>query len=205
MCIIYCDYMMDIFLQVWGGSGYLLAKILLAHAEGLHEDRTWRIAGWFAYLIGLPAWVILLAGKQNWIASAIEAGGAPALILGLASAWKRCDHVPRGVDWSVKAFTYLMIADGIGYSIYYFKGITTVSQVLEIGVTLGFLLGSYLLAKKHPWGWLLFAEMLISMGMLMYIQDKAVLVFQQGISLVFVINGFIRAIKKIKPPRYATP
>lgn len=188
---------MDMFLQVWGGSGYLLAKILLSHAEGLQADKTWRIAGWFAYLLGLPAWVILLAGKQNWIAAAIEAGGIPALILGLVSAWRQIKQVHRLVDWSIKAFTYLMIVLGITYSVYYFKGITTASQVLEIGVTFGFLLGSYLLAKKHPFGWLLFAEMLISMGILMYLQDKLVLVFQQGISLVFVANGFIRARRKI--------
>jgi hypothetical protein len=188
---------MDIFLQVWGGSGYLLAKILLAHAEGLQKDKTWRMAGWFAYLLGLPAWVILLAGKQNWIAAAIEAGGAPALILGLVSAWKQLDRVHRLVDWAIKAFTYLMIALGITYSVYYFKGITAASQVLEIGVTFGFLLGSYLLAKKNPFGWLLFAEMLISMGILMYLQDKLILVFQQGISLVFVLNGFIRARRQI--------
>ncbi|MDR2500445.1 MAG: multidrug transporter [Treponema sp.] len=191
--------MMDIFLQLWGGLGYLLAKALLAHAEGLREDRSWRIAGWSAYLIGLPAWVVLLAGKQNWIAAAIEAGGAPALLLGLVSAWKRSAHTHKAADWLVKACTGLMIAGGIAYSVYRFRGITALSQGLEIGVTVGFLSGSYLLAKKNPFGWLLFAEMLIAMGVLMYIQDKRLLVFQQGISLVFVINGFIRARSKKIP------
>ena len=192
-------------MQIWGGLGYLLAKILLAHAEGLREDRSWRIAGWSAYLAGLPAWVILLAGKQNWIAAAIEAGGAPALLLGLVSAWKRSAHTHKAADWSVKACTYLMIAGGIAYSVYHFQGITTLSQCLEIGVTIGFLLGSYLLAKKNPFGWLLFAEMLIAMGLLMFIHEKWVLVFQQGISLVFVIIGFIRGMRNrnasISPPR----
>jgi hypothetical protein len=195
---------MDLFLQIWGGLGYLLAKVLLAHAEGLREDRSWRVAGWSAYLIGLPAWVILLAGKQNWIAAAIEAGGAPALFLGLVSAWKRSARTHQAVDWSVKAFTYLVIAGGIVYSVYHFQGITTLSQCLEIGVTIGFLLGGYLLAKKNPLGWLLFAEMLIAMGLLMFIQEKWVLVFQQGISLVFVISGFIRGMRSrnaaLSPP-----
>ncbi|MDR3171367.1 MAG: multidrug transporter [Treponema sp.] len=195
---------MDIFLQVWGGAAYLLAKILLAHAEGVQDDRKWRLIGWTAYLLGLPPWVILLGGKQNWIAAAIEAGGAPALLLGLVMAWKRLEQVPRYLDWGVKALTYLMIALGIAYSMYCFGGITALSQVLEMGVTLGFLLGSYLLAKKNPFGWLLFAGMLISMGILMYIQDKPVLVVQQAISLIFVIQGFIRARRKNRYTRRHT-
>jgi hypothetical protein len=52
----------DLFLQR-GGIGYLLAKILLAFAEGMNDGRKWRIIGWFSYLIGIPAWVILLGNK----------------------------------------------------------------------------------------------------------------------------------------------
>ncbi|GHV33784.1 hypothetical protein AGMMS4952_26050 [Spirochaetia bacterium] len=51
--------------------------------------------------------------------------------------------------------TYLMIVIGVSYSLYPFGGITAFSQVLEIGVTIGFLLGSFLLAKRRPSGWLL--------------------------------------------------
>jgi len=189
---------MDIFLQVWGGVGYLLAKILLSHAEGLSDDRKWRIVGWSAYLIGLPAWVILLVGQQNWIAVAIEAGGAPVLLLGLVMAWKRLDKVHKYYDWGVKGFTYLMIAIGVGYSLYCFGGITTFSQTLEIGVMVGFLLGSYFVAKKNPIGWLLYAVMLLSMGSLMLIKGKPILVGQQAISLIFVIIGFIRSIRRVK-------
>jgi flagellar motor component MotA len=67
---------------------------------------------------------------------------------------------------------------------------------LEIFVTFGFLLGSYLLAKNNPIGWLLFALMCMCMGILMLLQDKTLLVFQQGISLIVVIVGYIKAIKK---------
>jgi hypothetical protein len=184
---------MDVFLQVWGGTGYLLAKILLSHAEGLTHDRKWRMAGWAAYLAGLPAWVMLLASRHTWIACAIEAGGAPSLVLGLIMAWKQINRINRILDWSIKVFTYLVILLGIAYSVYYFKGITTVSQVLEIGVTFGFLLGSYLLAKKKSVGWLLFAEMLVCMCVIMMIQGKWILVFQQAVSLVFAIIGFVRS------------
>jgi hypothetical protein len=187
---------MDVFLQLWGGAGYLLAKIFLSHAEGLRDDRKWRIAGWMLYILGLPAWVILLAGKQNWIAAANEAGGGPSLALGLVLAWKGRRRAHPAVDWGVRIVTYLMIVLGAGYSMYTFGGITAFSQVLEIGVTVGFLLGSLLLAKKSPSGWLLYAVMVISMGSLMFIQGKVILIVQQGISLVFVTLGFIRAMRR---------
>jgi hypothetical protein len=186
----------DLFLQIWGGGGYLLAKILLSHAEGLEKDRTWRIAGWLAYIIGLPAWIMLLAGKNDWIAAANEAGGLPALVLGLVLAWKGLDKAPALADRGVKIFTWIMIALGLGYSIYFFGGITSFTQILEMGVTIGFLLGTYLLAKKKPAGWLFFALMLCSMGTLMYFQGKVILIFQQALSLVFVIRGFARGISK---------
>jgi hypothetical protein len=186
----------DLFLQIWGGIGYLLAKILLAAAEGMNSGRKWRIIGWISYLIGIPAWVILLASKNNWVVAAIDLGSIPAMILGLVTAWKEDGQVNEIFDIVVKIFTLLMIILGISYSIYYFHGITTFSQILEIFVTFGFLLGSYLLAKNNPIGWLLFALMCICMGILMLLQDKILLVFQQGISLIVVIVGYIKAVQK---------
>jgi hypothetical protein len=164
----------------------------------LEKDRPWRIAGWLAYIIGLPGWIILLAGKNDWMAAANEAGGLPALVLGLVLAWKGLDKASALADWGVKIFTWIMVALGLGYSIYFFGGITSFTQILEMGVTVGFLLGTYLLAKKKPSGWLFFAMMLCSMGTLMYLQDKVILVFQQALSLVFVIRGFVRGISKAK-------
>jgi hypothetical protein len=185
----------DIFLQIWGGIGYLLAKILLALAEGMNNNKKLRIIGWFSYLIGMPAWVILLAGKNNWVVAAIDLGSVPSMILGIIIAWKQNIEINKVFDIFVKFFTFFMIMLGTFYSIYYFHGITTFSQILEILITFGFLLGSYLLAKKNPAGWLLFALMCTCMGILMLIQDKMLLVFQQGISLVVIIVGYIRAIK----------
>ena len=46
---------MEMFLQCWGGIGYLLAKILIVRAEYLENDRNLRLIGWIAYLLGLPA------------------------------------------------------------------------------------------------------------------------------------------------------
>jgi len=183
----------DLFLQIWGGIFYLLAKILLALAEGMNNDRKLRIIGWFSYLFGIPAWVILLAGKNNWVVAAIDLGTIPSMILGIITAWKQNIQVNKVFDIFVKAFTFFMIILGTSYSIYFFHGITTFSQILEILVTFGFLSGSYLLAKKNPAGWLLFALMCTCMGILMLIQEKTLLVFQQGISLLIIIAGYIRA------------
>jgi hypothetical protein len=187
---------MDIFLQLWGGGGYLLAKILLSHAEGLQDDRKWRVAGWSAYILGLPAWVILLIGKHDWIAAANEAGGGPALVLGFVLALKGLDKAHPVVDLGIRIFTYGMIVFGVSYSLWFFGGITAFSQILELGVTVGFLLGSYLLAKRKASGWLFFMLMLISMGILMHIQGKIILIFQQGISLIFAVIGFVRALRR---------
>jgi hypothetical protein len=187
--------LMDVFLQLWGGGFYLLAKILLSHAEGLRHDRNWRVAGWGMYILGLPAWVVLLAGRQNWIAAANEAGGGPALALGLILAWKGSGRAHPVAEWGVRIFTYLMIAFGTGYSVYSFGGLNTFSQALEIGVTIGFLLGSFLLAGRKAAGWLLYALMTVSMGTLMLIQGKAILVVQQGVSLLFVALGFVRSVR----------
>jgi len=186
----------DLLLQIWGGVGYLAAKILLASAEGMNNNRKLLIIGWFSYLIGIPAWVILLVGKNNWVVAAIDLGSVPSMILGIIIAWKQNIHINKVFDMFVKFFTFFMILLGVFYSIYYFHGITTFSQILETLITFGFLLGSYLLAKRNPAGWLLFALMCTCMGILMLIQEKKLLVFQQGISLVVVIVGYIRAIKK---------
>jgi len=187
----------DLFLQIWGGIGYLLAKILLASAEGRDNNRKLRIIGWFSYLLGIPAWVILLAGKNNWVVASIDLGSVPSMILGIITAWKQNIQVNKAFDIFVKVFTFFMIMLGTVYSIYFFHGITTFSQVLEIIITFGFLLGTYLLAKNNPVGWILFALMCTCMGILMLIQDKILLVFQQGISLAVIIFGYIRARKKL--------
>ena len=184
----------DLFLQIWGGIGYLLAKILLASAEGRNNGNKLRIIGWFSYLLGIPAWVILFISKNDWVVAAIDLSSIPSMILGIVIAWKQNTQTNKIFDMFVKIFTVFMIVLGTSCSIYYFHGITTISQILEIIITIGFLSGSYLLAKKNPAGWLLFALMCICMGILMLIQGKTLLVFQQGISLVVIITGYIRAI-----------
>lgn len=191
---------MDTALQIWGGSFYLINKILFALAEGKKQKikRNLKLNGWAIYILGVPAWVTLLLSEQNWIAASIEAGGVPSMLLGLYTVYQNSNSPNRLFDKVASFFTYGSIALGVGYSLFDYGGITSFSQILEMGVMLGFLLGSYLLAKNNSTGWLFFMIMNGSMATLMLIQHKPLLAVQQIVSLSFVIYGF-RASRNKKP------
>lgn len=196
---------MDLILQLWGGLFYLTNKICFSLAEGRdkHSKRQLRLFGWGIYILGVPAWVIILVIKHNWIAASIEAGGLPAMFLGLVNIYNNSDKHNRFFDPLAAFSTYTFIILGSCYSFYDYGGLTSLSQLLEIGVMIGFLLGSYLLAKNRTSGWLFYMLMNACMGTLMLIQKKPILAFQQGVSLCFVIFGFLvatRSNSKQAPP-----
>ena len=188
---------MDLMLQIWGGGFYLLNKIFFALAERKRESskRQLIIAGWTVYLLGVPAWVIILVSKHDWIAASIEAGGVPAMLFGLVNAFQKTGSHHKGFDRFASFFTYAALILGVAYSLRDYCGLTAVSQGLEIGVMIGFLFGSYLLAKKNLYGWLFFILMNSSMASLMLLQHKPLLAGQQLVSLCFVVYGFTIAIK----------
>jgi hypothetical protein len=188
---------MDLILQIWGGSFYLANKVLFSFAEGRKgsSKRTLKIAGWMIYLLGVPAWVIVLIGKHNWIAASIEAGGVPAMLFGLFNAFKNTESINKKFDAFASLCSYSFLIFGIFYSLYDYGGIASISQLLEMGVMVGFLTGSYLLAKSNPIGWLFFMLMNVSMASLMLLQHKPILTAQQLVSLSFVIYGFTMARK----------
>ncbi|MEJ2045007.1 MAG: hypothetical protein P8X74_15295 [Reinekea sp.] len=187
---------MDLTLQLWAGVFYLTNKILFSLAEGKSAElkRTMKTAGWVVYLLGVPAWVILLVGKHNWIAASIEAGGIPAMLLGLYNALYGHNAAKWFYNHLVSFLTYAFIVFGISYSFYEFGGIKTLSQGFELAVMVGFLLGGYFLARGNLKGWLFFMLMNLSMGSLMLLQGKTLLAVQQMISLVFVVYGFVSAL-----------
>lgn len=190
---------MDIVLQAWGGGFYLLNKIFLAIAEGKKKKRKrqLKLAGWAIYILGVPAWVIILISKHDWIAASIEAGGVPSMLLGLVTVYKGSEYPNKYFDLIVSSFTYVFLIFGVCYSVYDYGGLASVSQLLEIGVMIGFLIGSYLLAKGNLFGWLFFMLMNGSMATLMLIQSKPLLSAQQIVSLCFVVYGFLVAAKPI--------
>jgi len=186
---------MDLVLQLWGGFFYLTNKICFSLAEGKAEktQRELRLAGWLIYILGVPAWVIILIMKHNWIAASIEAGGIPAMLLGLLNVYKNGAGTNKVFDIVASFSTYAFMVFGVSYSLYDYGGLNSISQVLEIGVMVGFLLGSYFLAKNKNSGWLFFMLMNGSMGTLMILQGKPILAFQQALSLCFVVYGFLCA------------
>ena len=191
---------MDIILQAWGGGFYLLNKIFLSLAEGKNQKtkRQLKIAGWLIYILGVPPWVIILVSKHDWIAASIEAGGVPSMLFGLFTVYQNAESPNKVFDLTASIFTYGFIIIGVCYSVYDYGGITSISQLLEIGVMIGFLIGSYLMAKSNLYGWLFFMLMNGSMASLMFIQSKPLLTVQQLISLCFVLYGFTVALQSIR-------
>lgn len=182
---------MDIFLQFWAGIFYLLNKIFFSFMERgskAIQKRHWRIWSWAVYLLGLPAWTIIFILERNWIAAALEIGGLPSMAMGLLVAIK--GDVQKSPAW-LNYLALICIAAGTIYSFYDFGGFSTFNQFLESALTLGYLIGTYLLAKKHSSGYLWFMLMNISCGWLMWIQNYPWLAIQQLISLGFIIDAFL--------------
>jgi nicotinamide riboside transporter PnuC len=188
---------MDLALQAWGGGLYLLNKIFFAVAEGQLEanQRKLRMAGWLVYIFGVPAWVIILVGKHDWIAASIQVGVVPSMLFGLYNAFTHTERPNKTFDRIASLCTCVCLALGGSYSLYDYGGLTAVSQILELCIMVGFLVGSYLLAKKNLYGWLFFILMNACMGTLMLLQHKPLLSAQQLLSLCFVVYGFSVALK----------
>ena len=185
-------------LEGWAGLFYLFNKISLFFSEkGSNEKKKskWSVSAWAVYLIGLPAWVVIFVLERNWIAASIEAGGAPAMLLGLTLAiqnLKREKKKKKSTKW-LDRIARIVILIGIGYSLYDYRGLNTINQVLELSMVIGFLPGTYLLAKKksRSQGYLFFMLMNGSNALLMLIEHHPWLTAQQIVSLGFVIAAFI--------------
>jgi len=191
--------MLILLLQFWGGSFYLLNKLFFSRAERaatLQPQQRWRIRAWAAYLIGLPPWVYIFISERNWIAAAVESSGVPAMLIGLSAAWHGHTQFRKRV-W-LDHLAKLMIIVGLGLSFHDFGGLTTLNQILELGVASGFLLGTYLLAKSKPQGyfWLLVGN--VSAASLMMRQGYFLLMAQQLFSFILVFDAYRIQKQKIK-------
>jgi len=186
---------MDLILQIWAGGFYLINKVLFAFAEGKSNDvkRNIKIKAWIIYILGVPAWVAILVAHQNWIAASIEAGAIPAMLLGLYNTYHNNKKHNKWFNRIVAWCTYTSLAFGVIYSVLTHGGIVSISQLLEVGVMMGFLLGSFAIAKNNPVGWLFFILMNLSMASLMLLQDKPILMAQQLLSLLFVVYALIQS------------
>ena len=183
--------MLDLLLQIWGGTFYLLNKLFFSNAEraaNLSLQQKWRLRAWTAYLIGLPPWVFIFISERNWIAAAVESSGAPAMIMGLSAACQ--GHAEHHEYVWLDHLARLMIIIGLGLSLYDFGGLATFNQLLEVGVAAGFLLGTYLLAKYKPQGYFWLMAGNISAAWLMMRQGYYILMTQQVISLSLVLDAY---------------
>ena len=182
-------------LEVWGAAFYLLNKFCLSRAERTAKSsayRDWKIRSWIFYLTGLPAWVLVLTNEKNWIAAAVETGAAPAMIMGLIIALKGRGEEPRWLDYGAKTF----ILGGVALSLSEHDGIANLSQWLEIGISLGFLLGTYYLAKDQLKGYLWLVVGNLSCSALMWLQGYPILAVQQALSLGLVVDAVITRRRK---------
>lgn len=189
---------MEIFIQIWSATLYLLNKVFFAFAEGKSAavKRKLKLWGWGVYILGVPGWVIILTGHHNWIAASIEAGGLPSMFLGFFAEYFKNKKPNRALNTVAKGCVYVFLVAGITYSVIDYGGITSVRQVLEMLAMAGFLIGSYLFARDNRGGWLCFMLMNVCMMILLYIQGKPLLALQQAASLSFVAYGFIKALKR---------
>ncbi|MFH1823464.1 MAG: hypothetical protein ABH817_01995 [archaeon] len=188
--------MLLIVLQILGGVFYLANKVFLALSESRKNKETarkWRIASWIVYLLGLAPWVILFIIKHNWIAASVETSGLPAMVLGLILSLRgSTKSPPKWLDW----IALFCIPMGLIYSIYDFNGLNTLTQWLEILLVLGFLVGTYRLAKEKNDGYLWYMLMHVACGWLMLIENFPWLVAQQTISILFIVYAYFLSRKK---------
>ncbi|MCG8684628.1 MAG: hypothetical protein MI892_07120 [Desulfobacterales bacterium] len=194
--------MIDLLLQIWGGMFYLLNKLFFNKAErsdNIEYQQKWRLWAWSFYLTGLPAWIFIFISERNWIAAAVESSGVPAMLIGLSAAWKGRTQI-HGYGW-LDHIAKLMVCVGLGLSFYDFGGLVTLNQLMELGIAVGFLMGTYFLAKEKAQGyfWLMVGN--LSAALLMMRQGYYLLMVQQFFSFSVVIDAYriqiIRAKEKV--------
>ena len=191
-------------LQWLAGGFYLLNKVFLSFSERSRKNgneglaRRWRIASWTIYLAGLPPWIVLFVSWRNWIAASVEASGAPAMLLGLVLAVRGSQSKPpRWLD----GLAFVCVPFGFAYSLHDFHGLKTLTQWLEIGLVVGFLMGTYQLAKQRPSGYLWYVLMHISCGYLMWVQHSPWLLLQQVVSLAFIADAYVTQRRQKPSPK----
>ncbi len=183
-------------LSLWAGSFYLLNKIFFALSEQYPTDsinnKKWRKWSWITYVIGLPGWLIYFTLKHNWIVFAVESTGLVSMIFGLVMI---ASNEGKKIK-ILNTVSIIAVIIGLGFSVYDFGGVLELTQFLELGTAVGFLIGTYLLAKKRPVGYIYFMLMNICCGLLMITQSNYILAIQQATSLIIVIYAYMTSCKK---------
>lgn len=183
-------------MQLGGGAFYLLNKVFFSFKERSYGERSrlWSIWAWIVYIIGLPFWLVILAHEKNWMVVFVEAGGLPAMLLGLLIAMSKEHEKPTLESEKLKErldnFARWAAAFGILVSLVNVGLMSHGTQWAELGVAMGFLIGTYQLAHNKLEGYRWFFLMNASAGTLMFMQGYTWLGWQQVASLLFVIDAY---------------
>ena len=196
------DYGLSLALQFWGGVFYLLNKIFFALKENRSKydkagERFWRVRAWTVYIIGAPAWLIILYQEDKFMTLLVETGGLPSMALGLLIATRHNSKSPMSQEWKTwtKRLDWLAWTSavlGVLVSFYVIGMMTDYTQWLELGIVLGFLVGTYRLTHDHLDGYLWFLLMNGSAGALVFVEGYPILGVQQILSLGFVLYAFVK-------------
>lgn len=156
----------------------------------------WRIWSWITFLVGLPAWMIIFFIERNWIAAALEAASIPSVALGLIIAVRGEGKKPQWLN----ALALITIIVGITYSLYDLGGFTRLTQLYELAMTVGLLVGTYQLAHENASGYVWYVLMHVAAILLLGAQGYPWLVAQQVVSLFFVADAYFvkKSIQKNK-------
>lgn len=191
---------MSVLMQLIGGIFFLLNKIFFSVGERARlnkrsDPQTWRVWAWICYIIGLFPWVIIFFWEKNWIAASVELSGLPSMVMGLIIALQAGDSkkAPRWLD----RLAMIFIPIGIAFSLWDFGGFTALTQWLELGLVVGYVIGTYQLAKQNAQGYLWFVLMHVCCGYLMWVQSYGWLTLQQAISLVFIADAYVMSRRKL--------
>ena len=144
----------------------------------------WRKMAWGSYLLGLPPIVAIFFLEKDWIFGSIELGGAPAMLCGLVAAFSRKD-APKWLDWLALG----AVPVGLVLSVWDLGSFGSLTQLLEVAGSAGFLIGTYFLAKDREVGYYWFMLMNLTTGTLLYIQDYYLFVPQQILSVFLIVDA----------------
>jgi len=190
---------MSVLIQLIGGIFSLLNKILFSIGERARlnkrsDPQKWKVYAWISYIIGLFPWVIIFIWEHNWIAASVETSGLPSMVMGLVIALRGGD-ITKSPKWLDHLATFF-IPISIGFSLWDFGGFTALTQWLELGLVVGYVVGTYQLAKQNAQGYLWFVLMHLCCGYLMWMQSYGWLTLQQVVSLAFIADAYLMSRKK---------
>ncbi len=193
-------------LQLAAGGFYFLNKAFLLSKLIVRDSkkRLQNILASVIYPFGLPFWIIIFNLEKDYIALSLEAGGIFSMILGIYTSIKGKSQKTKIFEKGCLVITILFILFGAIESINEYGGIKTLTQILEISIVTGFLVGTYYMAIQSKKVYFYFMFMNLSCATLMLIQGNPLLFWFQLASLVWMGMGYIITKKEINQSKEKT-